>query len=146
MSVIMFFCQKQELYRGTKRRTVKDLPQNYFDNKFTDKLNDNSYGKSRIDTTSGRGNKILHEEQIGDRRGIGENQGRAGLQQEVGNKMSQNKNAVSQEGLVSEAVERSFGAKERNKSINTAEGKSVSIKGYPEELFESKSDVEGKGY
>ena len=141
----MFFCQKQELYRGTKRRAVKDWPKNYFDNKFTDKLNENYYGKSRINTTIGRGNKILHEEQIGDRRGIGENQGRAGLQLEVGNRM-RGENEVSQEGIVSKASEWSLGAKERNKSINTAEGKSVSIKGYPEELFESKSDVEGKGY
>ena len=129
-----------------KEKASKDLPENYFDNKFADELNENSYGQSRNNTTIGRGNKILHEEQIGDRRGIGENQGRAGLQQEVGNRM-RSENEVSQEGIVSKASEWSLGSKERNNSITNAEGKSVSIKGYPEELFESEqalSDVEIK--
>ena len=142
----MFFCQKQELYRGTKRRAVKDLSENNFHNIFVNEENKKLYVETRVDATSQGSGEILLGEQVSDRSGTGENQDRQGLRNEVGNRMSQNKNAVSQEGLVSEAIERSFGAKERNKSINTAEGKSISIKGYPEELFESKSDVEGKGY
>lgn len=112
-------------------------------NIFVNKENEKLYVETRVDARSQGSGEILLGEQVSDRSRIRKDKDRQELRNEVDNRMSQNKNAISQEGFVGETVKRPFGTKEAG-AITTVNGKSVSIKGYPEELFDIKAMLREK--